>query len=77
MQIHSDVNPAVKFNPKTQSVYPESNRMKIALVTDSACDIPYEMAHAFQIKVVPNILVIEGKSVGVSRKVFSVREVPH
>lgn len=37
--------------------------MKIALVTDSACDIPYEMARNHQINVVPNILVIEGKSV--------------
>jgi DegV family protein with EDD domain len=73
LQIHSDVNPAVKFNHKTQSVYPESNRMKIALVTDSACDIPYEMAHAFQIKVVPNILVIEGKSVEDNEE-FSRRE---
>jgi DegV family protein with EDD domain len=37
--------------------------MKIALVTDSACDIPYEMARNHEINVVPNILVIEGKSV--------------
>ena len=37
--------------------------MKIALVTDSACDIPYKMARNHQINVVPNILVIEGKSV--------------
>lgn len=37
--------------------------MKIALVTDSACDIPYEMARNHQINVVPNILVIDGKSV--------------
>lgn len=37
--------------------------MKIALVTDSACDIPYEMARNHKINIVPNILVIEGKSV--------------
>lgn len=37
--------------------------MKIALVTDSACDIPYEMARNHQINVIPNILVIDGKSV--------------
>lgn len=37
--------------------------MQIALVTDSACDIPYKMARNHQINVVPNILVIEGKSV--------------
>lgn len=37
--------------------------MQIALVTDSACDIPYEMARNHEINVVPNILVIEGKSV--------------
>ena len=37
--------------------------MKIALVTDSACDIPYKMARNHEINVVPNILVIEGKSV--------------
>lgn len=37
--------------------------MKIALVTDSACDIPYEMAREHQISIVPNILVIDGQSV--------------
>ena len=37
--------------------------MNIALVTDSACDIPYEMAREHQIHIVPNILVIEGESV--------------
>jgi DegV family protein with EDD domain len=37
--------------------------MRIALVTDSTCDIPYEMIHAHQIQVVPNILVIDGKSI--------------
>jgi DegV family protein with EDD domain len=37
--------------------------MKIALVTDSACDIPYKIARNHEINVVPNILVIEGKSV--------------
>jgi DegV family protein with EDD domain len=37
--------------------------MKIALVTDSACDIPYKIARNHEINVVPNILVTEGKSV--------------
>ena len=37
--------------------------MKIALVTDSACDIPYKLARNHKINIVPNILVIEGKSV--------------
>lgn len=37
--------------------------MNFALVTDSACDIPYEMARDHHIYVVPNILVIEGQSV--------------
>lgn len=37
--------------------------MNIALVTDSACDIPYAMARKHQIHIVPNILVIEGQSV--------------
>ena len=37
--------------------------MKIALVTDSTCDIPYEMVISHQIHVVPNILIIDGKSI--------------
>jgi DegV family protein with EDD domain len=37
--------------------------MKIALVTDSTCDIPIEFVDAYQIHVVPNILVMEGISV--------------
>ena len=37
--------------------------MKIALVTDSSCDIPYEMVISQQIYVVPNILIIDGKSI--------------
>lgn len=37
--------------------------MKIALVTDSSCDLPSDLVSAHQIHVVPNILVIDGKSV--------------
>lgn len=37
--------------------------MNIALVTDSTCDIPYEMICDYKIQVVPNILVIDGKSI--------------
>ena len=37
--------------------------MRIALVTDSTCDIPRELVVAHQIHVVPNILIIDGKSI--------------
>jgi DegV family protein with EDD domain len=37
--------------------------MKIALVTDSTCDIPADLVAAYRISVVPNILVIDGVSV--------------
>ena len=37
--------------------------MKIALVTDSTCDIPRDLVAAYQIHVVPNILIIDGKSI--------------
>ena len=37
--------------------------MRIALVTDSTCDIPRELVAAHQIHVVPNILIIDGKSI--------------
>jgi DegV family protein with EDD domain len=36
---------------------------KIAIVTDSTCDIPNELVDAHQIHVVPNILVMEGSSI--------------
>lgn len=42
--------------------------MKIALVTDSTCDIPYEMVISHQIHVVPNILIIDGKSIEDNRE---------
>ena len=35
----------------------------IAVVTDSTCDIPYDLAEHYQIQVVPNILIIEGQSI--------------
>ncbi len=37
--------------------------MKIALVTDSSCDLPNDLVEAHQINVVPNILVMDGLSV--------------
>ena len=37
--------------------------MKTALVSDSTCDIPRELVAAHQIHVVPNILIIDGKSI--------------
>ncbi|MBK5108515.1 MAG: DegV family protein, partial [Anaerolineales bacterium] len=37
--------------------------MRVALVTDSTCDIPRELVAAHQIHVVPNILIIDGKSI--------------
>lgn len=36
--------------------------MKIALVTDSTADIPEDLVEAYQIQVVPNVLVIDGVS---------------
>ncbi len=47
--------------------------MKIALVSDSACDIPYEMVVSQQIHVVPNILIIDGESIEDNRE-FSRQE---
>ena len=47
--------------------------MKIALVSDSACDIPYEMIVSQEIHVVPNILIIDGKSIEDNRE-FSRQE---
>jgi len=37
--------------------------MKIALVTDSSCDLPNDLVETHQINVVPNILVMDGLSV--------------
>ena len=37
--------------------------MKIALVTDSACDLPSDLVSTHQIHVVPNILIMDGVSV--------------
>ncbi len=47
--------------------------MKIALVSDSTCDIPYKMVISQQIHVVPNILIIDGKSIKDNRE-FSRQE---
>lgn len=37
--------------------------MSIAVVTDSTCDIPSDLAKKFNIHIVPNIIVVNGKSV--------------
>jgi DegV family protein with EDD domain len=47
--------------------------MNIAVVTDSTCDIPYDLVEKYQIQVVPNILIIEGKSIEDNRE-FSRQE---
>src|SRR5512139_2511055 len=48
--------------------------MKIAIVTDSTCDLPAELAEEWSIEVVPNVLVIGGESfadgVELSRREF-------
>ncbi len=48
--------------------------MDIAIVTDSTCDIPDALVRQYQISVVPNILVIDGKSLedgtGITRQEF-------
>jgi DegV family protein with EDD domain len=48
--------------------------MRVAVVTDSTADIPRELAAAFQISVIPTILVINGQSLedgpGISREDF-------
>jgi len=48
--------------------------MSIAIVTDSTCDIPAELVTKYKIHVVPNIIVMEGKSIedgqGISRQEF-------
>ena len=48
--------------------------MKIAVVTDSTCDIPVELIKKFNIHVIPNIIVMQGKSIedgtGISRREF-------
>ena len=36
--------------------------MNIALVTDSTADIPKELLQEFNIYVIPNIVIIDGKS---------------
>lgn len=37
--------------------------MNIAIITDSTSDVPYDLAQKHDIHIVPNIVVIEGKSV--------------
>jgi DegV family protein with EDD domain len=51
--------------------------MNLAIVTDSTCDFPYDLVERYQIQIVPNILIIEGKSIednrDFSRQDFYVR----
>lgn len=47
--------------------------MKIALVTDSTCDLPSDLISKHEILVVPNILIMDGDSVE-DNKYFSRRE---
>ncbi len=48
--------------------------MSIAIVTDSTSDIPEELAEQYRIKVVPNVMVIDGQSLldgeGITREEF-------
>lgn len=48
--------------------------MKIAIVTDSTCDLPAGLAEAHQIEIVPNLVIIDGKSfadeIEISRQEF-------
>jgi DegV family protein with EDD domain len=48
--------------------------MKIAIVTDSTCDLPADLITQLGIHVIPNIIVMQGKSiedgVGISRREF-------
>ena len=48
--------------------------MNIAIVTDSTADIPAELVQAYQIHVVPNLVIIDGQSledgIDISREQF-------
>ncbi len=48
--------------------------MEIAIVTDSTCDIPDDLAEAYQVHIVPNVLIIDGVGIengkGFSRQEF-------
>jgi DegV family protein with EDD domain len=37
--------------------------MSVAVVTDSTSDIPYDLTEKLQIQIVPNVIVIDGKSI--------------
>lgn len=54
--------------------------MRIAIVTDSTADLPTELAEKYQIRIVPAILVIEGREypdgVGITREAFY-QDLPH
>ena len=48
--------------------------MQTAVVTDSTADIPPELAHSYAIRIVPNVMIIEGQELedgrGISRQEF-------
>lgn len=48
--------------------------MNIRIVTDSTCDLPGEIVQQFKIEVIPNVIVLDGKSyldgIDMSREVF-------
>lgn len=37
--------------------------MSVSVVTDSTCDVPYELAEKLNIRIVPNVVVVEGQSI--------------
>lgn len=62
------VNPIIiLFSPSSdlspEYVFPHHNQMNVALVTDSTCDIPTELARYYNITIVPNVIIIEGESI--------------
>jgi DegV family protein with EDD domain len=58
-------------SPITNSSY-QSNKMSIAIVTDSTADIPSPLATKYNITVIPAVLIVDGKSLedgkGISRE---------
>jgi DegV family protein with EDD domain len=48
--------------------------MKIGIVTDSTCDLPYYLIEQYELEVIPSILIMEGKEyadgIGISREDF-------
>jgi DegV family protein with EDD domain len=46
----------------TGPIPPQANEMKIAIVTDSTADIPDELSTSLSIHVVPNLVIMDGRS---------------